>query len=110
VKVYALRTVSVSSVPFTVVKQRSGHKGCMGYCPTLCGLSYLGFQKHFSPVHNKNYILCYAGPGAFTRRDDAPFSPPRPYWFDAKLGATAILSSIRTRREKESPSLVMNLN
>ena len=45
--------------------------------------------------------------GAFTRRDDAPFSPPRPYWFtEADWGDRAILSQFSTRREKESPSLV----
>ena len=101
-------------VSLPVVKQREDIKAVEGAHSTFYGLSLLGFQPLFLPQStNKNRSgtdpdrsACYAGPGAFTRRDDAPFSPPRPYWFDAKLGATANLSPISTRREKESPSLV----
>ena len=76
------------------------------------------FQPLFLPEsHNKNRCctvqidgMCYAGPGPFTRRVQsvaAPFCHPRPYWRTSHIGATAPFSPpYRTRREKESPSLV----
>lgn len=102
-------------VSLPVVRQREDIKAAWGATSTLGGLSLLGFQPLFLPQStNKNrcaapaiWCMCYAGPGAFTRRDDAPFSPPRPYWFsESDWGDRAILSQFSTRREKESPSLV----
>ena len=108
-RIFALGMSKRIDVSLPVVRQREDIKAAWGAHSTLGGLSYLGFQPLFLPQStNKNRSgtdpdrsACYAGLGAFTRRDDAPFSPPRPYWFDAKLGATAILSSISTRRERE---------
>lgn len=51
---------------------------------------------------------CYAGPGAFTRRDDAPFSPPRPNWC---LGCGRNFSPIQYqegKRKSESCRVEMN--
>jgi len=52
---------------------------------SFCPLSVVSNRFYSTPTNSKTQ-WCYAGPGAFTRRDDAPFSPPRPHWFNTELG------------------------
>lgn len=54
----------------------------------------------------KTVILCYAGPGAFNRREALPFSPPRPHWLMLSEARPQTSLNPQPGGKKKGPSYV----